>query len=338
MIIPNLFKYATKELSQDALICYMLEWADDKFKDQNIKSHEVGVKLLDAFFAKYKDIVKPENYTVEIKRQYKDIDVLCIINEEYYIIIEDKTNTSHHDNQLDKYYNLIYKDLKIDSKNILCIYYKSGEEYNLSQLNSQTDTDTYIDWEYKLFSKKDILNVLDMELDNQILIDYKSYITNLERESDYKQLNIKEWTTNTWICFVRDLKEDGLNLGNNITHGRGANKGIYFQYTVITSDKIGFYLRISFEKKKIEFKLENEGNEPTKELVSKYYGYLKQFNNENIKIQRGRSSSSKGTITLCSTEDIFLITNNGLIDFDKTKDFIQQTINIHSNIMKYINK
>ena len=84
MIVPNLFKYATKELSQDALICYMLEWADDRFKDQNIKSHEVGVKLLDAFFAKYKDIVKPENYTVKIKRQYKDIDVLCIVNEKYY--------------------------------------------------------------------------------------------------------------------------------------------------------------------------------------------------------------------------------------------------------------
>jgi len=29
---PNLFNYATSELSQDAMICYMLEWAKEDYK------------------------------------------------------------------------------------------------------------------------------------------------------------------------------------------------------------------------------------------------------------------------------------------------------------------
>ena len=327
MQTPNLFNYATKELSQDALICYMLEWADDKFKDSNNKSHKVGVRLLDSFFAKFEDIIKPEKYTVEIERQYEDIDVLCIVNKKYHIIIEDKTNTSHHDDQLDKYYNLISKN--IDSKNILCIYYKSGEEYDLSQLHGQTDTG--ITWEYKLFSKDDILDVLDMELDNQILIDYQYHITNLAIESNYKILDISDWTTNTWISFVRDL-----HIGGNLTHGRGANKGIYFQYTIIDNDNIGFYLRISFDKKKIQFKLENEGDEPTKELGLKYFELLNKYS-KNIKIKKVKFSSSKQTMTIAETDDFFPIVDaNNLIDFAKTKDFIAQTIKIHNNIIENV--
>lgn len=33
---PNLFSIATKELSQDAFITWLLQWADDKYKKKNI--------------------------------------------------------------------------------------------------------------------------------------------------------------------------------------------------------------------------------------------------------------------------------------------------------------
>ncbi|HWB53357.1 MAG TPA: hypothetical protein VG722_04165 [Tepidisphaeraceae bacterium] len=29
--LPNIFNFATTELSQDAAICYLLEWADERF-------------------------------------------------------------------------------------------------------------------------------------------------------------------------------------------------------------------------------------------------------------------------------------------------------------------
>ena len=30
---PNLFKYAVSELTQDAFLCWLLEWADEKYKN-----------------------------------------------------------------------------------------------------------------------------------------------------------------------------------------------------------------------------------------------------------------------------------------------------------------
>jgi hypothetical protein len=32
---PNLFQFATKELSQDAFICWLLAWADENCKQKN---------------------------------------------------------------------------------------------------------------------------------------------------------------------------------------------------------------------------------------------------------------------------------------------------------------
>ena len=37
------------------------------------------------------------------KKQYKSIDVLLTVNDKYKIIIEDKTYTSEHDDQLNRY-------------------------------------------------------------------------------------------------------------------------------------------------------------------------------------------------------------------------------------------
>jgi len=33
--LPNLFDYAAKELSQDAMICRLVSWTDNKFADSN---------------------------------------------------------------------------------------------------------------------------------------------------------------------------------------------------------------------------------------------------------------------------------------------------------------
>lgn len=37
---PNLFTYATSELSQDAFICWLAAWADPKFKDADPALHQ----------------------------------------------------------------------------------------------------------------------------------------------------------------------------------------------------------------------------------------------------------------------------------------------------------
>jgi len=246
--------------------------------------------------------------------------VLCIINSTYYIIIEDKTNTSEHDNQLDRYYNLISKK-DIPENNILCIYYKSGEEYNLDMLGK-----------YKLFSKNDILDVLNIKTKNQILIEYKEHTEKLCLLSDYKKLDIEKWGIDAWISFTRNLKETilSLNMGKNITHGKGANKGIYFNYQII--NQIGYYLRISFDTKQIEFKMETEGTPLSKELGLQY---LELINKNKSTIKTTLRSNATKTMTVAKME-VFLIKNNGFIDYDKTINNLQNIVKMHNDILKEI--
>ena len=39
---PNLFDYATKELSQDAFFCWLLAWADEECRDADSTLHALG--------------------------------------------------------------------------------------------------------------------------------------------------------------------------------------------------------------------------------------------------------------------------------------------------------
>jgi hypothetical protein len=40
---PNLFSYATSELSQDAFICWLLSWASLEYKDVDGQLHQCAI-------------------------------------------------------------------------------------------------------------------------------------------------------------------------------------------------------------------------------------------------------------------------------------------------------
>ncbi len=61
---PNLFSYATSELSQDAFICWLLAWAHPENKEINSDSpalHACARALIEAFFEKHKNREHPLN-------------------------------------------------------------------------------------------------------------------------------------------------------------------------------------------------------------------------------------------------------------------------------------
>ena len=93
-ITPNIFDYATSELSQDAFICYFLSFGKKEFNGSKeyIAAHkflrECGI----------------EEDVKEIHTQYKHIDVL-VETENYLLIIEDKTYTNEHGDQILHYVN-----------------------------------------------------------------------------------------------------------------------------------------------------------------------------------------------------------------------------------------
>jgi hypothetical protein len=134
MSSPNLFEFATSELSQDAFICWFLSWAKEENKEQDEKIHKCARNFIEQVFKKH-DKQIPEIKNIEVKKQHKKIDVLCIVNNTYAIIIEDKIHTSQHSNQLVRYKEIIQE--KIREENILGIYYKTENQSNFEEVTNK---------------------------------------------------------------------------------------------------------------------------------------------------------------------------------------------------------
>jgi len=315
MTKPSIFKYATSELSQDAIICYILEWAKSENKVLNHELHNLGISFLDSLFNKFQDIPKPLKYEkIEIKKQYENIDVLCIINDTYSIIIEDKTNTKNHSNQLKRYFDKIKIDF-INTK-ILPIYFKTGDQSNY---------DNVIENNYKLYLRKDFLKVLKLYLTkNDILNDYTNYLQDIDNSiNSYKILPIEKWHYNSWKGFFIELRKK-LNDGNwdYVSNPRGGFLGFWWNWD--SNDEYQIYLQIDHSIEKITFKLYTKTDSKIeKSIINKWKSHI--INNDDIIIKKPKRVRSGKSVTIGIVENEFRkINDKNIIDIDKTIEFIKK--------------
>ena len=141
MKAPNIFDYATSELSQDAFLCWLIACSDSE--DESLKN--LGLNFIRFLYDstilegdqilqdndKIDGLVKNEKRPYPWK-QHEKIDVYFqakINDKTVSFIIEDKTDTEMHSNQLKKYKEAIEKD-KIQENEIRKIYLKTGYIYD----------------------------------------------------------------------------------------------------------------------------------------------------------------------------------------------------------------
>ena len=101
--LPNLFDYEVSdeesfELTQNTLLTWLLQWADNKYKEANPSLHSCACDLLELFLDEKIDVNK-----VEVFKQYENIDLWFIINCNTVLIIKDKNCCSVDKDQLEKY-------------------------------------------------------------------------------------------------------------------------------------------------------------------------------------------------------------------------------------------
>ena len=168
----NLFNYATGELSQDAFLCWLFSYAiKGNNKDSKIKA--CAIDFLKEFVP---ELEKESEIFLSNppERQIDKVDVLLTVNDKYKIIIEDKTYTSEHDDQLTRYRERIKE--KFPAYIIVGIYFKTG---------FQSDRTTIKENNYKYFGLDSIYSVLDKhikKIDNDIFIDYYNYIKDFKAD------------------------------------------------------------------------------------------------------------------------------------------------------------
>ena len=209
----NIFSFATGELSQDAFICWCFNWINEP---DNITTHryrQLGLDLL----AKLIDNLSERNQLLDVDinsidkiilvQQVLNIDVLAIIPQyNLAIIIEDKTSTSEHGDQIKSYresldgvfknekpwnaYNKLKNAFKLANLNI---EYADIAIYNIHTVYFKTGY--YFDYDWQVVHSGSVDNYLTGPMFWDILKNYedcesdilKSYCTHLKTQLEWYQ-------------------------------------------------------------------------------------------------------------------------------------------------------
>ena len=201
-ISNNLFNYATSELSQDAFICYLCSFAI-KGNDNNKVLYNCAIEFINLMLpdnnklkmGEYLDT--DENYQ-PIMQQYNNIDVL-ICAKGFKIIIEDKTFTGLHDDQINKYKKSLL-DQGVSADKICTVYYKIIEQSNTEN----------VDFEFNRNKLLDLFNTYYSDANDKIFTDYVDYLKKIDNSVNDYNKSIVEWETNQYIGFFNFLKSERL--------------------------------------------------------------------------------------------------------------------------------
>lgn len=172
---PNLFSFATSELSQDAFFAWLLSWGNT---DADMSLRAVALDLLRKWTQNPQLQLEGEQ-PVQIKRQFEKIDLLVIVNEHYAIVVEDKTETAQHSGQLQRYKAAVEKHFPTHQRRF--VYLKSGNACDFAYFTVEKEPAAVEQEKYLVFKRSDILKALEQsQSTNNIFSDFKSYLQQLE--------------------------------------------------------------------------------------------------------------------------------------------------------------
>lgn len=248
----NLFYYATSELSQDAFICWLVSFADETVA-RDAALTECAKEFLAMLAPELKGHVVQ---LLSIERQVGNrtdgyIDVLLTVSCEgkvYKIIVEDKTFTDDHDDQLERYLTIVQKSAP--DAIVRGAYYKTG---------FQSDLKNVIKAGYTIVTRETMLALMARYIgktQNTIFGDYYEYWNHFHKETlRFQELPLPQWDWKHTNGFYSQLSESGFFTEKDLWSGFGyvANQmggfdGLWFGtdgYRIcIDGAEVDFYLQL----------------------------------------------------------------------------------------------
>jgi hypothetical protein len=223
MPAPNLFTFATSELSQDAFICWLASWADPSCRELNGPLHKTATAFLDRLLDAGKGPKVPEYRSIEIHPQWNSIDVLIVVNGDTAIIVEDKTNTKDHSDPLRRYKEAAAQNYPKDR--ITAVYLKTGD---------QCDYEGAQQAGYGCFLRRDFLDILEggkaLGITNAIFIDFHSHLQDIEKAvASFRGDPLDKWDRKQWMGFFTALRSE-LGDGEWAVRGHGGGGSLTFRW------------------------------------------------------------------------------------------------------------
>lgn len=208
----NLFYYATSELSQDAFVCWLCSFAFNTNTDEAL--HKCAKQLLVMFVP---ELSNADFRLLDVERQVEHIDVLLTLSANgklYKVVVEDKTFTSEHHNQLERY----LKQVELSYPNCVAkgVYYKTGFQCDLSAV---------IDAGYTIISREQMLQLLapyTKQTTNQIFLDYFEYWNAFQQDVEsFRSLPVSKWNWKQVNGFYNFLQVSCFFGKRNLWMGSG---------------------------------------------------------------------------------------------------------------------
>ena len=304
-IEPNIFSFATSELSQDALFVWIMKWADPAFAESNPGMHKVGVKFVQLLLNKEADF---EIHSINVGRQWKNIDIWAEINENILLIIEDKVETSEHSNQLERYKETALEEYGDSDIQIYCTYVKTGNEPNVILENIRAKG-------YNTIERSSILECIKNESDSHPLLkDYYNHLLKIESAtSAFKIDHITNWDWYAWQGFYKEL-EKFLHKSNwsYVANPSGGFLAMWWHFE--ETDDVEIYLQ--FEQSKLCFKIVADSVEDRTAVRWKYHNLLMELSSNYPEIKRPDRFGS-GTYMTIANVDINELLVDGFLNLEK---------------------
>lgn len=344
---PNIFNYATKESYQDAMICWLIDWAGRQDQDVQNKEDEAlracGRRFVKALLAEHGDGASLDGVIkkTEILKQHKRIDVLARINGRQVLLIEDKTNTRDHSDQLKRYYEKVVGGKtglgKVDKEDLFPIFLKTGNLTLAEEKRIEERVET--GRSYKIFNRKEFLEkaLNDYEGSNSILTDFRAYLQAWEDDAisfhDWKKGEREKWSWNAWEGFFRYLEEELKNCcgWGYVPNPAGGFRGLWWNAYPIKEGEVKLQLEIvpgELDKQRLCFKVgvnkEKLGSKPIGAVRNKWHNLVCDVANKGVpkgeeKAKRPDRFGSGFTMTVALWKESWLaFGDSGALDLDKT--------------------
>ena len=243
---PNIFRalrYERKETMHSNFLAYLL----NPNENHGLGSSFLQKILIDVFGNNNKktnvlDIDNINFNTVEIRREWRNIDIL-VISKEYLIVIENKIDSQDHDSQLEKYYNIIKVDPKLKKKKRHFVYLTpTGTEplqesmkkiymsYSYNEIGERLET-TYLINQHKMSQRtniyiKDYLTILrqDLLMNDELNSKATEFYLKHQELLDFLYENKPDLCSQMHNYLVEELEGDSIRKDSNYEIA-SSNKG-----------------------------------------------------------------------------------------------------------------
>lgn len=319
---PNLFKFASSELSQDAMLCWLAHWGDPTSATHDLALHHLGQKFLQTVFKKHgrrmPEIVK----SIEIKRQYRNIDVLLVINDAIAVCIVDKVGTTEHSEQLQRYLVGLKED-GFSEDQIIPVYVQTGEQGSYRGVRAAG---------YEVMRRRELiapfLAYQEQGGSDSIARDFHDYLTDIEIQTEaFRTQPLSEWNWRAWQGFYSELQHQlGDGEWGYVANPSGGFIGYWWNW--ISGGESEKYLQI--EQAKLCFKISVDDAAKRSEQQAFWLArFLRAASDRSLQVVKPNRIRTGQTMTIVVLDREYrVVDSRGLLDIAATGEVLRSAADV----------